>query len=62
LAETSREESGVGASGMGAYHGRWGFETFSHPRAVLAKLAKPDLRLVYPPYTDRALKWMRKLF
>jgi aldehyde dehydrogenase (NAD+) len=47
---------------MGAYHGRWGFETFSHPRAVLAKLAKPDLRLVYPPYTDRALKWMRKLF
>jgi aldehyde dehydrogenase (NAD+) len=42
---------GVGASGMGAYHGRWGFETFSHRRAVLAKRARPDLRLVYPPYT-----------
>jgi aldehyde dehydrogenase (NAD+) len=53
---------GVGASGMGAYHGRWGFETLSHRRAVLAKTAKPDLKLVYPPYTTGALKIMRKLF
>jgi len=53
---------GVGASGIGAYHGRWGFEALSHQRAVLAKPAKPDPRLVYPPYTDRAIKIMRKLF
>jgi aldehyde dehydrogenase (NAD+) len=53
---------GVGASGMGAYHGRWGFETFSHRRAVLSKPAKPDPRLVYPPYSDRTLKIMRRLF
>ena len=53
---------GVGASGMGAYHGRWGFEALSHRRAVLSKTAKPDPRLVYPPYSDRALKIMRKLF
>lgn len=53
---------GVGASGMGAYHGRWGFETLSHRRAVLSKTTKPDPRLVYPPYTDRAVKLMRKLF
>lgn len=53
---------GVGASGMGAYHGRWGFEALSHRRAVLSKTAKPDPKLVYPPYTDRALKIMRKLF
>ncbi|WP_442932026.1 aldehyde dehydrogenase family protein [Mycobacterium sp. 050134] len=53
---------GVGASGIGAYHGRWGFETLSHRRGVLAKPAKPDPRLVYPPYTDRAIKIMRKLF
>jgi aldehyde dehydrogenase (NAD+) len=53
---------GVGASGMGAYHGRWGFEAMSHRRAVLAKRAKPDLRLVYPPYTDRSIKMMRKIF
>jgi aldehyde dehydrogenase (NAD+) len=53
---------GVGDSGMGAYHGKWGFETLSHRRAVLSKTAKPDLRLVYPPYTDRALKLMRRVF
>jgi aldehyde dehydrogenase (NAD+) len=52
---------GVGASGMGAYHGRWGFEALSHRRAVLAKPAKPDPSLMYPPYTDRALRIMRKL-
>jgi len=53
---------GVGASGMGAYHGRWGFEALSHRRAVLSKSAWPDPLLVYPPYTDRALRIMRKLF
>jgi aldehyde dehydrogenase (NAD+) len=34
----------------------------SHRRAVLAKRARPDLRMVYPPYTDRAVKIMRKIF
>jgi aldehyde dehydrogenase (NAD+) len=53
---------GVGASGMGAYHGKWGFETLSHRRAVLSKPAKPDPRLVYPPYSQRALNIMRRLF
>ena len=53
---------GVGASGMGAYHGKWGFETLSHRRAVLSKTAKPDPRLVYPPYSQSALNIMRKLF
>ena len=40
---------GVGASGMGAYHGQWGFEALSHRRAVLSKPAKPDPGLLYPP-------------
>jgi len=53
---------GVGASGMGAYHGRWGFETFSHRKAVLTKTFKPDLRIVYPPYDEKAKRLMRKLF
>ena len=53
---------GVGASGMGVYHGKWGFETLSHRRAVLSKTAKPDPRLVYPPYSQRALNIMRRLF
>lgn len=53
---------GVGESGMGAYHGRWGFEALSHRRAVLAKPNRPDPSLMYPPYTERALKLMRRLF
>jgi aldehyde dehydrogenase (NAD+) len=53
---------GVGASGMGDYHGRRGFEALSHRRAVLSKPSKPDPRLVYPPYSDRAFKIMRRLF
>lgn len=52
---------GVGASGMGSYHGEWGFQTMSHRKAVLAKTTKPDLKLFYPPYTDRTLKIMRRL-
>ena len=54
---------GVGASGMGAYHGKWGFEEFSHRKSVLTKPTRPDLSsFTYPPYTDRALKMARKLF
>ncbi len=50
---------GVGASGMGAYHGRHGFETFSHRRAVLSKPTVPDLPVQYPPYT-KAKEWLLK--
>ncbi|WAC91383.1 aldehyde dehydrogenase family protein [Mycobacterium sp. Aquia_213] len=54
---------GVGASGMGAYHGKWGFEEFSHRKSVMTKPTRPDLSsFIYPPYTDRALKMARKLF
>lgn len=53
---------GVGASGMGQYHGRWGFEALSHRRAVLAKSARPDPTLTYPPYTAGAIALMRRLF
>jgi len=53
---------GVGASGMGAYHGRWGFEALSHRKSVLVKTFSPDLRIVYPPYGEKAQKLMRRLF
>lgn len=53
---------GVGPSGMGAYHGRWGFEAMSHRRAVLAKRSNPDPKLFYPPYSRLAMKLMRKVF
>ena len=54
---------GVGASGMGAYHGRWGFEEFSHRKSVLTKPTRPDLSsMIYPPYTEKAWKLARRLF
>lgn len=53
---------GVGASGMGAYHGKWGFEAMSHRKAVLSKSARIDPRIIYPPYSDRALKIIRRMF
>lgn len=53
---------GVGDSGIGDYHGQWGFERLSHRKAVLSKTAKPDIRLIYPPYSVRDLAIMRKLF
>jgi len=52
---------GVGGSGMGAYHGRASFETFSHRKAVLAKSTRVDPRLAYPPYSRRKERWLRRL-
>jgi aldehyde dehydrogenase (NAD+) len=54
---------GVGPSGMGAYHGRWGFEEFSHRKSVLTKPTRPDVSaIIYPPYTEKAWKLARRLF
>ncbi len=54
---------GVGPSGLGAYHGKFGFEEFSHRKSVLTKPTRPDLTaMIYPPYTEKAFKLARKLF
>ena len=54
---------GVGASGMGAYHGKFGFEEFSHRKSVMTKPTRPDLTaMIYPPYTEKAWKLARKIF
>jgi aldehyde dehydrogenase (NAD+) len=53
---------GVGNSGTGAYHGKWGFETFSHRKAVLRKPTWPDPSLAYPPFTKIKQIIMRKVF
>ena len=52
---------GVGNSGIGNYHGKFGFEAFSHQKAILdrATWGEPDLK--YPPYTDKKLEWIKKL-
>jgi len=43
---------GVGNSGMGKYHGRWGFETFTNARGVLYHSALIDPGVKYPPYSE----------
>ena len=48
---------GVGASGIGTYHGKAGFLTFSHVKTVVTKPQFPDtLRLVYPPFNEANAK------
>jgi len=54
---------GVGPSGMGAYHGKFGFEQFSHRKTVMTKPTRPDVgAFIYPPYTEKAFKLARRLF
>ena len=45
---------GVGESGMGAYHGKAGFLTFSHQKSILKKSTAVDLPVRYPPYAGKA--------
>jgi aldehyde dehydrogenase (NAD+) len=52
---------GVGPSGMGAYHGKHSFETFSHRKAVLKKPTAIDPSIMYPPYTPFKESWLRRL-
>jgi aldehyde dehydrogenase (NAD+) len=52
---------GVGESGTGAYHGKAGFEVFSHRRSVLEKPAGMDVPLLYPPYTSIKDRLLRRL-
>lgn len=51
---------GVGQSGMGSYHGRFGFETFSHRRAVYKRSTIADPPIMYPPYTESKQKLVRR--
>ncbi len=44
---------GVGESGMGSYHGKASFDTFSHRKSVLEKSFRFDLDFRYPPYKNK---------
>ena len=52
LATSSIGFGGVGESGMGAYHGKTGFEAFSHRKSILDKKTWLDLPMRYQPYTS----------
>lgn len=51
---------GVGMSGIGSYHGRYSFKTFSNARSVLSS-KKMDTPFIFPPYTEKNLKWIRRI-
>lgn len=52
---------GIGRSGIGSYHGPFGFDSFSHHKAVLKKGLWGEPSLKYPPYTQKKYKWIRRL-
>lgn len=52
---------GVGNSGMGNYHGKFGFETFSHQKAVLERATWGEPNIKYPPYSEKKLSWIKRL-
>ena len=52
---------GVGASGMGNYHGKASFDTFTHWRSILIQRGKMDIPLRYPPSSEKKLALLRKV-
>ncbi len=51
---------GVGASGIGKYHGQASFETFSNTKSVLMNRSGRDFEMKYPPFTDDKYARIRK--
>jgi acyl-CoA reductase-like NAD-dependent aldehyde dehydrogenase len=54
---------GIGDSGMGAYHGKRSFDTFSHSKGILTRSNLIDMPLRYPPYGNhvKLLKWLFRM-
>jgi aldehyde dehydrogenase (NAD+) len=61
LANPALPFGGVGASGVGAYHGRAGFDAFSHAKSILRRPFALDAKLRYAPATDAKLRWLKRL-
>ncbi len=59
LATSAMPFGGVGESGMGGYHGKVGFETFSHTRSIVNKKTWMDMPIRYQPYSDFRRKLLR---
>ncbi|MEG0875122.1 MAG: aldehyde dehydrogenase [Clostridiales bacterium] len=60
LASLKLPFGGVGKSGMGSYHGKTSFDTFSHKKSVVKKAKFPDLTLRYHPYSATKLRWIKR--
>jgi aldehyde dehydrogenase (NAD+) len=53
---------GVQNSGIGNYHGKFSYETFSHKKAVLKTSTLIDFFVKYPPFGKERIKWIKKIF
>ena len=62
LATTNMGFGGVGESGMGSYHGKDGFDAFSHTKSIVNKKTWIDLPMRYAPYTKKIYGKLLKLF
>ncbi len=62
LATSHMGFGGVGESGMGAYHGKVGFDTFSHHKSIMDKKTWLDLPLRYQPYAKKSRNKMLRFF
>ena len=61
LSNPSMPFGGVGESGMGSYHARQGFNTFTHEKSILSKGLWLDLPVRYAPYDNRLVRLLRLL-
>ncbi|PFF88514.1 aldehyde dehydrogenase [Bacillus cereus] len=52
---------GVGNSGIGAYHGKYSFDLFSHNKSIVKKSTKIDVSFVLPPYNNKKMKLIKKV-
>ena len=59
LATSRMGFGGFGESGMGSYHGKAGFDTFSHQKSIVDKRFHPDLPMRYQPYSAFSEKLIR---
>jgi aldehyde dehydrogenase (NAD+) len=62
LANADLPFGGVGNSGVGAYHGKYSFETFTRKKSILTTATWVDPKVKYPPYAGKLkfLKWFMK--
>ncbi len=62
LATSEMGFGGVGESGMGAYHGKVGFDTFSHIKSIVDKKTFMDLPMRYQPYNSKTYSQLLRFF
>ena len=61
LANSNLPFGGVGASGIGQYHGKYSFDTFSHDKSYIFKSTRLESSLLFPPYKGK-FKYIKAFF